>query len=468
MTSQGFAHDAHRARPLGGRAIGRFFVPLMLNAWLMTVAGPLLNVAIGRAAEPQLHLAAFWIAFSILLVCQSACLVLQQVTASALERHVPFDAVALSGGVLGAGGTLVVLAIACTPLGDVVLRDLVPVPALTAHLARAVLARMAVIPLLVALRGLANGVAVAQRRTEWLAVATLVRVLVLASLAGAVLGAGLGAGAIAATWMLVAATAAEALFVCIAVGVPVLARRRLDAPPAGWRAGGHALGPVLRLALPLAVASLAWTSARPLVGAILGRLAQPELALAGFGVVFPILMLTCAPLWAFLDVAIVLPRTRSDLGAVARFALLTSLVFTAGIAALARTPAASLALRAGGALPPELVRTVVPALQLIALEPLVLSARALAQGLLVRSGRGGTVLALSPVKLGVMLGAGLLVARLNPHANGAVLALALFIGGDAIDAVLLGSVAIRSRGVLHAARAGNAPSSCTDDERKAA
>jgi hypothetical protein len=228
------------------------------------------------------------------------------------------------------------------------------------------------------------------------------------------------------------------------------------------------LRPVLRLALPLAAASLVWTSARPLVGAVLGRLADPDLALAGFGVVFPILMFTCAPLWAFLDVAIVLPRTPADLRMVVRFALLTSLAFTAGIAALTLAPAGGLAPGTGRALPPGLARSAVPALGLIALEPLVLTARALAQGLLVRGGRGGTVLALAPVKLVFMLVAGLLAARAAPHANGAVLATALFIGGDAIDAVLLAGVAIRLRSTLYQTQPAVAPGVHAGDGRMAA
>ena len=67
----------------------------------------------------------------------------------------------------------------------------------------------------------------------------------------------------------------------------------------------------------------------------------------------------------------------------------------------------------------------------------------IAQGLLVRSGHGGVLLALSPIKLAVMLCAGLLVARLAPHANGAMLAIGLFIGGDVVDALLFGAVAAR-------------------------
>jgi hypothetical protein len=431
-----------RMPPLGMRDIGRFSLPLMLNAWLMTLAGPVLNVALGRAAEPRLHLAAFWIAFTILLVCQSACLVIQQVTASALQRRVPFAAVALSGGILALGASTLLLAIGHTGLGGFVFHHVIPTPDRTALLARAVLGRLSVIPLLIALRGLASGVAVVQGRTEVLALATMVRVAVLAAVTTAVIGLGAGVGAMPAAGALVVATAAEAIF----VSSMTLAQPRNRTATGRAAVSGREIGSVLRLAVPLAAASLVWTSARPLVGAVLGRLADPGLAQASFGVVFPILMVTCAPLWVFLDVALVLPRTPADLGKVVRFASLTSLAFAAGIAVLAFTPLRLVLLQLGAGMPRDLERAVAPALALIALEPMVLSARAIAQGLLVRSGRGGVVLALSPVKLAVMLGAGLMVTRLAPHANGAVLAAGLFIGGDAVDALLFGMVAVRIAG----------------------
>jgi len=92
-----------------------------------------------------------------------------------------------------------------------------------------------------------------------------------------------------------------------------------------------------------------------------------------------------------------------------------------------------------------------PALALLVLEPALLSARAIGQGLLLRAGRGGLLLALAPLKLAAMLGAGLLVAARAPHANGAVLALALFLGGDLVDAVLF-AVAVRRTGAAAVAK----------------
>ncbi|MCC6650690.1 MAG: hypothetical protein IT348_06035, partial [Candidatus Eisenbacteria bacterium] len=168
----------------------------------------------------------------------------------------------------------------------------------------------------------------------------------------------------------------------------------------------------------------------------------------------PILMMSCAPLWGFLEVTLVLPRDERDVRALVRFAALTSLAFSLVLLAMAATPLRTLLLDGAFALGPHLRAAVVPALALLALEPLVLSARAIAQGLLLRGGHGALVLALSPVKLLVMAVAGFAVARAWPQANGAVVAIGLIVGGDLVDVALYGIATWRTASHrLHAAEA---------------
>jgi hypothetical protein len=84
---------------------------------------------------------------------------------------------------------------------------------------------------------------------------------------------------------------------------------------------------------------------------------------------------------------------------------------------------------------------VAPALIFIALEPWLISARAIAQALLMRARRGRSLLLLSPVKILVMIAIGSAVVTLAPGANGAMLAVGLVLGADLTDAVLYGLAA---------------------------
>lgn len=434
--------------PLTVNAIARFHLPLVANAWLVTAAGPLLDAALGRATDPHRQLAAFWLAFGVLMFAESACLVLPQVTAASLARGRTLAPVALAAAALAAFASALVFAIARTPLGTPVFATLLAAPAPAAALAREALAPMALVPPLVALRGVAAGASVRARRTGALALATLVRVLALAALVVAVVAWHVRADAVAAAWAMVLATAAEAAVVTFAA-IATRGHER-DALPRAPEPLAPALVALAHLALPLAAASLVWNATRPLVGALAGRLASPELAQAAFGVVLPLLMTSCAPLWALLDAAIVLPGSDTDVRRLARYGAGAALAFAAAIALVAATPLSALVLERGLALSPSLARLVAPALVLLALEPFALAARAIAQGLLVRAGLAGVVLAVAPVRLALTLVAGLAVARLAPHANPAVFTLALFVGGDALEALLYG-VAVRRTGAHHVA-----------------
>ena len=64
--------------PLSFREILRFYFPLVLNSQMMTLSGPIINLAVGRASDAKLELAAYWIGFTILLFIESPCLTIQQ------------------------------------------------------------------------------------------------------------------------------------------------------------------------------------------------------------------------------------------------------------------------------------------------------------------------------------------------------------------------------------------------------
>jgi hypothetical protein len=418
---------------LGLRAILRFFTPLALTSLLVTLSGPMLNVALARSLDPTLHLAAFWIGFAIVMFLESACLVMQPITvALAAERGAPrrLAAASLAAGLAAAA---LVLAVATTPLGALVFRHAIPTTPRAAELARVVLLQLAPIPVLVAVRGVASGLAIAAHRTAWVAAATALRLGVLSAVVVAAVASG-ASGARVAAWAVLAGTLAETALI---VGLTLPRARSAQEPRAGagTRVG---LAGIARLAAPLTLGLLIWASLRPAIHAILGRLPDPELAQASFGVVLPVLMVSCAPLWTLQDVSLVLPRGPADLRRVLGFALAAATASALAIAAVLGTPLGASVLRLGFDLSPRLERAVAPALILVALEPLALAARAVAQGLLVRARRTGVLLAVSPVKIALTLIVGLWLAAHLPRIDAATLALGLILGGDLLEASILG------------------------------
>lgn len=431
-------------RGVTGRQIRHFWTPLVLTSLLMTLSGPLLNVAIGRASDPTLEFAGFWVAFTVMLFIQSASLALQQVTVALGDSGETLRRLAVSGLLLGLAASLTILAVALTPLGGFVFQVLIPTSARVGDLARTVLAHLAPVPILIAVRDLATGVAIRERRTTLVAVSSMVRVVVLAAVVGAVVM--IGPGARAAATAFVIGIAVESAWIIAATHPCWGSRLRVRTD---FARGVSYLG-ILRVATPLAVATLVWTAVRPVVSAILGRLPDSELAQASFGVVLPILLVTCSPLWGFHNVSLVLPKDRNDLRRVIASAAGITILFALGIGLVTLTPLKLLVLRLGFDLSPEMERVVAPALGWLTLAPFFLTARALAQGLLMKSGRTGVMLIVSPIKLVLMVVIGLAAVTRIPPPDGAALAILLVMGGDLLDALILGLLVRRliARGLL--------------------
>jgi hypothetical protein len=293
---------------------------------------------------------------------------------------------------------------------------------------------LAPLPVLIALRGVASALAIARGDTGRVAIGAVVRLIALA--AGLAFAARLDghSPARAAGAALVVGCALETLW----LGWPhrgAFARAAAGAwRPVSGTTASLATAEIAQVATPLALAMLVWTAVRPVVHAVLGRLPEPDVAQASFGVVLPVLLVTCSPLWALQDVSLVWARDRAGVRRVIAFATATSALFSLALAALAWTPAGAWLLRLGFDLAPALERQVVPALAWLVLVPPILAARAVAHGLLTRAGRTGPLLVIAPLKIALMLGAGLALAAWIPGVNPAVLALGLVVGGDLFDA----------------------------------
>ena len=421
------------------RDILRFYIPLVLNSQMMTLSGPIINVAVGRAADPKLEFAAYWIGFTTLLFIESPCLIIQQVTASLLRGYHTLRRILLGALVVSALASVTVLIVALTPVGDVVFDELVRTTPRTAELARKVLALFAPLPIFVSLRGVGNGVAIRAKRTPLIARATLFRILSLSVVVGFVVGAGTGSGAMAG----VAALQTGIIFETLVIWIGIRPHWRRMRDERHTDVDFLSKEEFVRVALPLVVSGFAWTSFRPIVNAILGRLDDPELAQAGFGVVMPLLLWTTSPLWSMQNVSLILPETQRDIRRVIRFAILCAAWFSTIVLIIVVTPLRDLILTRFFALSPELERVVTPALWLLIFEPVFLGIRSVAQGILLRAKQTVAFLYVAPIRTALIAVVGFWFVSRYPDVNGTLLGVSLFVGGSVFDAIVYSLVARR-------------------------
>ncbi|MFN8588652.1 MAG: hypothetical protein U0704_12735 [Candidatus Eisenbacteria bacterium] len=409
------------------RAVARFHAPLVAQAALLALAGPVLQSALARASSPHEATAAFWLAFSLATLAQSGALAVQQAGLAARRRGAPRRDVVRIAAVLGAGGSLVLALLAAASWqGGGPLRMVAAAPAVIAMAAR-VLLIMAPVPAFVAARGVLAGDLALAGHSAPLAWAGLLRLAVL----------WLALLPVAGSAARVVAGAAAAATCAVAVDLLLLARVRgrghgreeLLRPEAGTK--------VVATLMPVVGGLLVWTAIRPLVHAALGGLANPVDAWAAFGATLPVLMLAGAPVWCLSDVMLAAPRgvtgERPLLAYGATFAALVSVL----LAAASWPPFGDPLLFGVFSVPPTLVPAVRGAMPLLAAVPLVLALRALAGAWLLRHGGADRVLTFAPLRLLVVLAAGMLAARLWPGTDGARLGVALVLLGDVADAALL-------------------------------
>jgi hypothetical protein len=401
-----------------GSRLARPYAPLAAAGLLAALAGPLLNRTLAGAAQPAPQLAGFWLGYSVLLLLEAACFVWQPTSLAFLQaprarrRLVTFALV--TGGLSAA---LVWLA-GRGAIAAFVFRVLVPTSPQAAEAAGQVLRALAPLPVFVAVRGVLAASALRDGR-------------------GAAIPAGLLARlAVIALWPArpSASGACEALLAASAVELLVLALARTTSPR-----GAHAAAPlptatVARVAAPLVVSTLAWAALRPLLHAILGRLAHADLAQARFGLLFALFMTLCAPVWALQDLSVYAIGGGAPDGAVRAFArrvaVFASLALGAALLAAAGWPPVRGAFGFTAATGPFAWVAAVS----LGLAPFLVAARAPAQGALIAAHRTAAFAVVPATRLALTAPLGLLLAHTWPATDGAMLGAGLLLGGEAFEA----------------------------------
>ncbi len=408
----------------------RFYLPLVLTSQMMTLSVPLINLGLGRVDDPAVALAGYAVGFSVGVLFNSPVLAARTVTAGLVRDAAGHAVVARFMRRLALGLSGAEVLIAATSLGDLVFQGLLGAPPQVAGQARITLLLQSPIPVLLAERGLDQGVALLYRRTLLITASTLAR---LAAVTGVVLLLALVLrlpGAASGGLALTAGIAMETLLIRSNV------RRHVglyaSPPPDGQAPVPLTAAAVARFAMPLMLNHAVWSMQRGLINAIISRLADPLAALATFGVVQPLFLFTGSPLFGIQATVQVLPRHRADLRRLAWFTGGTSALLAVAMG-LFVVLAGRQVLAAGYGLEGHLVALAMPALLWIWLEPFLLGFRSFGQGLLMRIRRTGPIAVSAALRVAVVAGAGLAVVGLRPQANGALVGVALLMLGDAWD-----------------------------------
>jgi len=384
----------------------RVFLPLSLSDVIMILSGPILTMGLARLAAPATSLAAYSVAQNVAILLESPVIMLLHAS-TALTRHKGlyrplFRFMVLANLAL----TAAYLAVAFTPVYDLLFRDVLGQPAAVVAAARPAFQLMLLWPAAIGWRRFYQGVLINRRQSGRIAVAGLARLASLAAVtfAGVVLQA---PGAVLAGLALVISVVVEAVVVTLFArprpawvsevsaggavsGGEVAEEAGLEGrePPPAWLP--RTVGRIAAWYWPLAMTQvLVWT-VRPFINGGIARTVSPEIGLAAWPVAWATITMIANSVRAVQQLTLSLLDGPAHYLMLRRFVWATGLAASGVLALLAFTPLGTgymewvLGLRGGLS---ELARAALPALQLGVALPILVAHQNWLQGLLIRAGQ---------------------------------------------------------------------------------
>ena len=405
-----------------------FFLPLIFMTELNMISKSVIHAFLARLAEPKIVLAAFSVSFAFYYTLTASTEVNTLLSISYLRarrsvRHLLGFFCVIVGPPVAATQL-----VAWTPLGAWLYGDVFGASA--AAIAQAQLATFwfsLSAPILM-FRALAFALIMIHRRTIWITVSTLLRLLSL-SVFLVVLPAFIGG----------AAVGAAALVSCMVVETSFAwwAARRF------YRALPREAGPLPRyrelwgFSWPLMMSQSMEMGIVMTINIFLGRLATAELALASFGVTQGLANVVLSPMRNLVQTAQTLARTRADLRVLLGFTHGLVALFTLGIAAVFLSPLRHWVLADVMGLRGDLLAYSEPAIMITFLVAGVWGYAALFRGLLASARRTGTVAVSALARMAVVVLVGSTTLFWG-GVNGAVIGILAWSATFAAEAGLLG------------------------------
>jgi hypothetical protein len=300
------------------RNIFLFWLPLFASWLLMTAEGPMITATLNRLPEQIIMVAAAGIVISLAVALESPIINLLATSTRLVNDRQSYLMVRRFTVHWMIGLTILSFLLAFTPLFDLLVRTLMGVPAEIADWVQVGLKIMVFWSAAIAWRRFLQGVLIKHKRTSAVALGTVIRLVsgfitavtlaVLTSLPGIVVGA--------LVWMV--GVVVEAIYVTWAVrpitGGTLAEQKPSSEPPLSYSA-------LFWFHLPLASTAILTLLVQPLVIFALARLANPNLSLAAWPIMFQILLMARAGALALPETIIALNETSASTLALRRFML---------------------------------------------------------------------------------------------------------------------------------------------------
>jgi len=410
------------------QAIILFFLPLLFMMELIQISHSITNAFLARLAASKEVLAAFSIAFAFCVTANGAtmigtqagiCFITDRTSALRLLRFfillvlIPFSILEFT---------------ALTPFGDMVIGEWMGTSPAVVRQARNALAILGLWTFPVLIRNFAYALVMNRRRTILITYATAVRLISL--ILFLILFSKWFSGAVVGALATVSGMTVEAVYM-IVVARPFFARLSRDVDhPATYRE-------FWSFCWPLIITQTIENGVLLVINFFLGNLANPDLAIASFGVVYGLLRILLAPLRNLVQAAQALLKKRADLVVMYKFTIGLILFYIVINFLLFYTPMNDLILNGIMGLSPELSAYSTPSVRIIFTVAIFWATASLLRGILSGMRKTRFIAVAAGIRLAVVAGIGYL-SFLFPQINGSVLGVLSLAGSFAVETILLG------------------------------
>lgn len=326
---------ATRPAAISQRRILVTWLPLAASWLLMALEMPYVNAALARLSEAQTMIAAFGLVASLSITIESPVISLLATSTALARSRQNYEMLRRYTAHLILGTTLLHFLLGWTPLFDLVVVDLMGVPASLHAPTRLGLQLMMLWSAAIAWRRFKQGILIRFEQSRYVGQGTVVRLL--SSVGTATLVAvftdvpGVAVGALA----LSAGVLAEAVYAQV-VSAPLI-RREFYADRKNQGAD-LAYGELAGFHWPLAASNLLFLLTQPLIAAALARAPRPEAALAAWPVLGGLLFIMRSPSVALPEAVIALEEKAGSHAQLKRFALTVGIASSLLLALVAFTP----------------------------------------------------------------------------------------------------------------------------------
>lgn len=414
--------------PLTVRTAVLFFLPLILTTELHQFSHALVHGFLARMGDPTVTIAAFSVAFSFNTTFSGLISVGTQAGMSYITDKRSFWRVARFYFFVSLAPFVLIEAVALTPLGDWMFGTMMGTSPEVTRLAKAASGVMGLWILPNQARNIFTALCMMKRRTMPISHATMLR---LGSQALMLLVLPFWfEGAVAGALSLVGCMTVEALYLYW-VSRPFYA----ELPARGGEQASYRQ--MWRFSWPLMVTTMTENGVNFVINFFLGRLANPDLALAAFGVVNALKSLVASPLRNLMQTAQALVHSRHDMRVMVAFTKRLTLVYAVLVGILFYTPLRDVILGNVMGLPAKLRDYAIPGVQMVLFVVIVWGASSLFRGLLAAMRRTQIIAGTALVRFLMVIAVGS-TTLFAPNLNGAAVGVAAIGAAFLAEAVILG------------------------------